>query len=60
MRTKKAQIICPNCGGLGYLEIVSREMALDAEAPEMQGMEIECDRCKGKGWIYGEEESDEA
>jgi len=53
------QIIqCPNCEGQGYFihtRYVTRDMAMDACEPEMEGMPIpdrtQCQRCNGDGWI---------
>ena len=41
---------CQACMGAGILGIVSREMAADACAPEMEGQPIPCNYCGGDGW----------
>jgi len=57
------QIMCSICRGRGTTEelqgIVSREMALDACEPELEGQLIYCDvrcwKCGGDGWYYEDE-----
>jgi hypothetical protein len=48
------QVPCLACGGDGILGQVSREMALDAGEPAMEGQTILCDRCGSHGWIFEE------
>lgn len=42
---------CDVCNGGGILGIVSKEMAMDACAPEMEGQPIPCNYCGGQGWL---------
>jgi hypothetical protein len=42
---------CHVCNGGGALGIVSREMAIDAGAPELEGQVIPCNYCGGYGWL---------
>lgn len=48
------QVPCSKCGGGGCLGLVSREMALDACEPSMEGQDISCDTCGGMGYIVEE------
>lgn len=55
------RVECPDCGGQGYFihtRYVSRDMAIDAGEPSMEGMSIpdkeQCQRCNGDGWIIVE------
>jgi len=52
------QVVCPDCEGQGYVvqtRYVTKDMATDACAPEMEGMpipdQIKCWKCNGDGWI---------
>lgn len=60
--------ICPNCGGGGAIPIgehfVSRDMALDAGCPELEGSSMgvewaQCEMCGGIGTIEEEGAKDE-
>lgn len=48
---REIPIPCPGCGGGGILGYVSRDMALDACEPSMEGMPIPCGRCNGGGCV---------
>ena len=52
------QVACPTCGGLGYwmdMHYVTKDMAIDACEPSMEGMSMEekvkCTHCNGEGWV---------
>lgn len=47
----QVQRSCDNCGGGGIVGIISREMAMDAGEPAMEGQEVPCDTCGGHGWV---------
>jgi DnaJ-class molecular chaperone len=56
---------CPDCDGLGEIPVgvhyISREMAIDAGYPEMEGgvAEVEadvCPRCQGSGLVGDSDE----
>jgi hypothetical protein len=42
---------CHVCNGGGILGIISKEMAMDAGAPEMEGQPLSCHYCGGYGWL---------
>lgn len=61
----KLEVQCPECGGSGQVPVgehhVTREMALDAGCPEMEGTfyEVEYDRCAlcgGSGLVESDED----
>jgi hypothetical protein len=47
------QIPCPYCVN-GIAGEVSREMAIDAGCPEMEGQPMRCAVCKGEGFLIEE------
>ena len=55
------QVVCDACGGEGQFIVgemlVSREMALDAECPALEGEHYgfeyaKCPACGGDGWVF--------
>lgn len=63
MTTQEDFEICPDCQGEGKIPIgvhyVTRDMALDAGFPEMEGMEYsyefaQCEKCEGDGRVLTE------
>jgi DnaJ-class molecular chaperone len=58
--TRSEQVQCESCEGTGQFcvgeTLVSRDMAIDAECPSLEGMHYEyefapCPTCGGDGWI---------
>ncbi len=56
------QVACDACGGSGKFcvgeTLVSRDMAIDAECPSLEGTHYEyefarCPTCGGDGWVLG-------
>jgi hypothetical protein len=47
------EIPCPQCGGTGIIGEVSREMAIDGGDRSLEGQIIECDVCRGGGFVSG-------
>ncbi|MCK5641199.1 MAG: hypothetical protein KAJ19_10390 [Gammaproteobacteria bacterium] len=52
------EVVCPRCDGAGEFEVareVSREMAIDAGDPALEGQpipdQIQCDLCAGGGKV---------
>lgn len=53
------QVPCSTCNGGGILGVITREMATDAEAPDLEGQVIECHVCGGRGWLPKEVDAEE-
>ena len=47
--------LCPECEGTGFLDTVTREMALDAGMPEIEGTRLKCPICNGEGVIIDDD-----
>ena len=47
-----SEVVCPDCYGGRLAGVVSREMAMDAGEPSMEGQEIPCATCNGDGFVW--------
>lgn len=47
-----SEVVCPDCEGGRLAGVVSREMAMDAGEPSMEGQEVLCATCNGDGFVW--------